>query len=154
MNGPETYGEWVLLLEKLKNGTDDADILRAMKRGTLAWQDGIAERFMKRLMETVVGRMDRTADQFKKEMGRAHGESDIIRALLAMRKHLVYLLEVVDLPAIPEEIRKPGIQLIIDQSEKIQHSLESSARKDRSGKMESLIRRHSVAINRKDTKNE
>jgi hypothetical protein len=49
---PKTYAEWVYVLDLLKNKTDDAAVLQAIKNGTVEWQTGVAERFAKKNSQT------------------------------------------------------------------------------------------------------
>ena len=74
MTAPRTYAEWSVLLDELKNGTNDAEVLDAMKGGTLAWQSGVAERFAKKLTDAVNTRMNRASDRFSREKNRFRRE--------------------------------------------------------------------------------
>lgn len=142
---PHTYAEWVNLFDILKQKTDDEDVLAAMLQGTIVWQAGVAERFSKKLIDTVNGRMNDVLDKFQKDLGRANGqERVIIQALLSLRKEMKFLLRVVDLPALPERERSHYKKLVSQQADKMQSSLEDSARNDRSGKLLSLVRNHKV----------
>ena len=142
---PQTYAEWMPLIEILKNKADDDNVLIVMKKGTLVWQSGIAERFSKKLIDAVNFRMNAATDRFQKEMLRSHGEERaIVRALLALRKELGFLSEAVALPVIPEKDREQYRRLVIDQASSIQRSLEDSAKSDRTGKLSSIIRRNRV----------
>ena len=73
-------------------------------------------------------------------------EGAIVQALLALRKELAFLVQAMDIPALPEEYRKQYIQLVSDQAKNVQASLEDSARRDRSGKMSSIVRNHRVDV--------
>ena len=129
----------------LKDKTDDEVVLQAMLQGTISWQSGVAERFSKRLIDVVNYRMNRAVDKFQKDMSRSRGqESAIVQALLALRKELCFLSKAINLPALPENDRKHYTQLVIDQANKMQSSLEDSAKSDRSGKLSSIVRNHKV----------
>ena len=142
---PKTYAEWSSVLEMLKDKTDDEVVLQAMLQGTISWQSGVAERFSKRLIDVVNYRMNRAVDKFQKDMSRSRGqESAIVQALLALRKELCFLSKAINLPALPENDRKHYTQLVIDQANKMQSSLEDSAKSDRSGKLSSIVRNHKV----------
>lgn len=143
MTPPKTYADWVPVLDALKGRTDDAGVFAAMQAGEIAWQGGVAERFSKRLLDAVNDRMDTASDTFQRQMGRARGqEGAIIQALLQMRKELQFLMRVLDIPALPEEQRKEYARLVREQADKMQQSLEDSAKKDRSGKLASIVRNH------------
>ncbi len=147
MPAPHTYSEWTKVLDIFKAKEDDAGILAAMKEGTLEWQSGVAERFSKRLVDAVNVRMNAASDKFRRDMNYARGtEGAIVQALLALRKELAFLVQAMDIPALPEEYRKQYIQLVSDQAKNVQASLEDSARRDRSGKMSSIVRNHRVDV--------
>lgn len=144
-NPPTTYAEWAELLDKLKNKEYDVDVLPALKQGTLVWQSGVAERFAHKLVITINMRMNAATDKFQKDLIRGHGqEGSIVQAILALRKEMAFLHNVINLPAIPEKDRARYCALVRGQADKMQETLEESARKDRSGKMSSIVRNHKV----------
>jgi len=142
---PHTYSEWVAVLDKLKAKTDDEAVLEAMLQGTIEWQSGVAERFAKKLIDVINFRMNSASDRFQKEMSRAYGqEGAIVQALLALRKEMRFLAKAINLPAIPEKDRNQYHQLVIEQANNMQKSLEDSAKKDRTGKLASIVRNTKV----------
>lgn len=142
---PRTYAEWVAVLDMLKSKTDDETVLLAMQQGTIEWQSGVAERFAKKLIDVINYRMNSASDKFQKEMGRAYGqERAIVQALLALRKEMSFLSKAINLPAIPENDRQQYYQMVISQANSMQSSLEDSAKKDRSGKLASIVRNNKV----------
>lgn len=142
---PHTYSEWVTVLMNFKNKKDDENVIRAMKAGTVEWQSGVAERFSQKLVDAVNTRMNAASDKFQTDMSRARGQdSEIVKALLALRKEMALLADAINLPALPEEQRQQYLRLILEQADTMQSSLEDSARKDRSGKLSSIIRNHKV----------
>lgn len=142
---PRTYSDWTAVLEMLKTKTDDEAVLSAMQRGTIEWQSGVAERFAKRLIDSINYRMNAASDRFQKEMSRSNGqERAIVQALLALRKEMRFLSKAIDLPAIPEKDRQQYRQLVINQANSMQSSLEDSAKRDRSGKLASIVRNNKV----------
>ncbi len=142
---PKTYSEWVAVFDMLKTKTDDESVLAAMQKGTIEWQSGVAERFAKKLIDVINYRMNNASDKFQKEMVRAYGqERVIIQALLALRKEMCFLSKAINLPAIPEKDRQYYYQLVIAQANSMQSSLEDSAKKDRSGKLASIVRNNKV----------
>lgn len=142
---PRTYAEWVAVLDMLKNKIDDESVLFAMQQGTIEWQSGVAERFAKKLIDVINYRMNSASDKFQKEMGRAYGqERVIVQALLALRKEMCFLSKAINLPAIPENDRQQYYELVISQADNMQSSLEDSAKKDRSGKLASIVRNNKV----------
>lgn len=145
ISAPNTYAEWVSVLDIFKLKSNDAEVLPAMQNGTIEWQSGVAERFSKRLIDSVNYRMNAASDKFQKELSRAHGqESVIVQALLALRKEMTFLANAINLPVLPEKEREYYQQLVLEQADTMQKSLEDSAKKDRSGKMSSIVRNHKV----------
>ena len=67
-----------------------------------------------------------------------------MQALLSLRKEMALLAQAVDIPSLPEEYRRQYVQLVLDQANHMQDSLEDSAKKDRSGKLSSIVRNHRV----------
>ncbi|MDO4543934.1 MAG: hypothetical protein Q4C01_05205 [Clostridia bacterium] len=143
---PHTYAEWVAVLDLLKNKTcDDEIIAHAMMKGTIEWQTGVAERFSKRLVSAFNSRANAALERFQRELNRSKGqERAIVQALLALRKELRFLAETMSLPALPENMRQDFVQLIRDQADKIQGSLEDSSKVDRSGRLLSIVRNNRV----------
>lgn len=145
LQAPQTYAEWAYLIDQLQQKAEDEEVLDAMRRGTVQWQAGVAERFSKKLIDAVNSRMNMATDRFQKEMTRTRGqERAIVQALLSLRKELAFLVQAVDLPALPEKDRQTYRQLVLNQADSIQHSLEDSAKADRTGKLSSIIRNHRV----------
>ena len=145
MKAPESYAEWADVLDALASRRNDAEVLSAMQAGTLPWQSGVAERFARRLIDTVNGRMNAATDQFQKSMSRSRGqESLIVQAVLSLRKELQFLTRVMDIPVIPEKDRRQYVQMVRNQADQMQKSLEDSARTDRTGKLGSIVRNHRV----------
>jgi len=142
---PKTYSEWVTVLDMLKSKECDEDVLSAMQNGTVEWQSGVAERFTKKLIDTINFRMNAATDKFQKEIMRSNGqERNIIPALLALRKEFSFLSTAINLPAIPEKDRNQYYSLVISQANSVQRSLEDSAKKDRTGKLASILRNNKV----------
>lgn len=141
---PHTYSQWIAALDTLQDGTNDSVILTEMRQGTLEWQTGVAERFSKKLTDVINARMNRASDRFGREMSHTHSEGDIIRAILNLRREMCFLLQAIDLPVIPQELRTQYCDLVRKQADNMQKSLEDSAQKDRTGKMSSIVRNHKV----------
>lgn len=145
ITAPRTYAEWVAILDMLKAKTDDEAVLSAMQRGTIEWQSGVAERFSKKLIDVINYRMNSASDKFQREMSRAYGqERVIVQALIGLRKEMCFLSNAINLPVIPAKDRQHYYQLVIEQANSMQSSLEDSAKKDRSGKLASIVRNNRV----------
>ena len=142
---PNTYSEWVAVLDQLKLKQDDDSVLRVMMQGKIEWHSGVAERFAKKLTDVVNHRMNAASDKFQKDMSRAYGqEGAIVQALLALRKEMSFLAKAISVPAIPEKDRQHYHRLVLEQADAMQTSLEDSAKSDRSGKLASIVRNHRI----------
>ena len=141
---PKIYADWVKVFELLKSCEDDENVLTLMQEGTIVWQSGVAERFLKRLVDTINFRLDRATDNFQK--ARQTDENEIIQSLMQLRRELQFILKTVDLNAIPVKEKTELRNMIISQSNSIQESLEKSAESDRTGKLSSIIKNNKVTI--------
>lgn len=141
---PKIYADWVKVFELLKSCEDDENVLNLMQEGTIVWQSGVAERFLKRLVDTINFRLDRATDNFQK--ARQTDENEIIQSLMQLRKELQFILKTVDLNAIPVKEKKELRNMIINQSNSMQESLEKSAESDRTSKLSSIIKNNKVTI--------
>lgn len=145
IKAPNTYAEWASVLDMLKNKSDDDEVYEAMQNGSINWQSGVAERFSQKLVNSINFRINMATDKFQKSMSRSGGQERlIVQALLAVRKELSFLVKVIEVPAMPEKQRMQYKQLVIDEADNIQKSLEDSAKTDRSGKLSSIVRNHRV----------
>lgn len=141
---PKIYADWVKVFELLKSCEDDKNVLTLMQEGTIVWQSGVAERFLKRLVDTINFRLDRATDNFQK--ARQTDENEIIQSLMQLRRELQFVLKTVDLNAIPVKEKTELRNMIINQSNSMQESLEKSAESDRTGKLSSIIKNNKVTI--------
>ena len=147
ITAPRTYAQWAEVLEIFRTKSDDAAAISAMKAGQLEWQSGVAERFSKRLIAAVNERMNAASDKFQRDMNRARGsEGAIVQAILSLRKEMMLLKDAIDIPALPDGDRAQYISLITQQADNMQRSLEDSAKRDRSGKLSSIVRNHKVNV--------
>ena len=141
---PKIYADWVKVFDILKSGEDDEAILSLMKEGTIVWQSGVAERFLRKLVDTVNFRLDKAIDNFQKS--HRSDENEIIQSLMQLRRELQFMLKVVDINAIPVKEKTELRNMIINQSNSIQESLEKSSESDRSGKLSSIIKNNKVIV--------
>lgn len=68
---PETYAEWVSIFDMIKDGNKEPEILEAMKKGQIEWQDGVSQRFTKALFSVLNKRLDVCKKTFEKNMDRS-----------------------------------------------------------------------------------
>lgn len=145
ITAPHTYAEWAGILDVFKSKENDKEVLEAMQKGTIEWQSGVAERFAKRLIDAVNFRMNAASDKFQKDLNYARGqEGAMVQALLSLRKEMAFLAQAINLPVLPDKDRQYYLGLVLQQADTMQKSLEDSAKKDRSGKMSSIVRNHKI----------
>ena len=141
---PKIYADWIKVFNVLKSGEDDEVILPLMQEGEIVWQSGVAERFIRKLVDTVNFRLDKAIDNFQKS--RQSDENEIVQSLMQLRRELQFMLKVVDINAIPVKEKTELRNMIINQSNSIQESLEKSSESDRSGKLSSIIKNNKVTV--------
>ena len=141
---PKIYADWIKVFNTLKSGEDDEAILPLMQEGEIVWQSGVAERFLRKLVDTVNFRLNKAIDSFQKS--RQSDENEIVQSLMQLRRELQFMLKVVDINVIPVKEKMELRNMIINQSNSIQESLEKSSESDRSGKLSSIIKNNKVTV--------
>ena len=141
---PKIYADWIKVFDILKSGEDDEAILPLMQEGEIVWQSGVAERFLRKLVDTVNFRLNKAIDSFQKS--RQSDENEIVQSLMQLRRELQFMLRVVDINAVPVKEKMELRNMIINQSNSIQESLEKSSESDRSGKLSSIIKNNKVIV--------
>ena len=141
---PKIYADWIKVFNTLKSGEDDEAILPLIQEGEIVWQSGVAERFLRKLVDTVNFRLNKATDAFQKS--HQTDENEIIQSLMQLRRELQFMLKVVDINAIPVKEKMELRNMIINQSNSIQESLEKSSESDRSGKLSSIIKNNKVIV--------
>ena len=141
---PKIYADWIKVFNVLKSGEDDEAILPLIQEGEIVWQSGVAERFLRKLVDTINFRLNKATDAFQ----RSHqtDENEIVQSLMQLRRELQFMLKVVDINAIPVKEKTELRNMIINQSNSIQESLEKSSESDRSGKLSSIIKNNKVIV--------
>ena len=124
--------------------SNDEAILPLMQEGEIVWQSGVAERFLRKLVDTVNFRLDKAIGNFQKS--HQSDENEIIQSLMQLRRELQFMLKVVDINAVPVKEKTELRNMIINQSNSIQESLEKSSESDRSGKLSSIIKNNKVTV--------
>jgi len=119
---PKIYADWIKVFDILKSGEDDEVILPLMQEGEIVWQSGVAERFLRKLVDTVNFRLNKAIDSFQKS--RQSDENEIVQSLMQLRRELQFMLKVVDINTVPVKEKMELRNMIINQSNSIQESLE------------------------------
>ena len=141
---PKIYADWIKVFNTLKSGENDETILPLMQEGEIVWQSGVAERFLRKLVDTGNFRLNKAIDNFQKS--RQSDENEIVQSLMQLRRELQFMLKVVDINVIPVKEKMELRNMIINQSNSIQESLEKSSESDRSGKLSSIIKNNKVTV--------
>ena len=141
---PKIYADWIKVFNTLKSGENDETILPLMQEGEIVWQSGVAERFLRKLVDTVNFRLNKAIDNFQKS--RQSDENEIVQSLMQLRRELQFMLKVVDINAVPVKEKTELRNMIINQSTSIQESLEKSSESDRCGKLSSIIKNNKVTV--------
>ena len=141
---PKIYADWVKAFNIVKSAEDDEAILALMQEGEIVWQSGVAERFLKKIVDTVNFRLNRATDNFQKSHGT--DENELIKSVMQLRKELQFTLKIVDIKALPVKEKMEIRNMIIAQSNAIQESLEKRAASDRSGKLASVLKNNKVNV--------
>ena len=141
---PKIYADWIKVFDILKSGEDDEVILPLMQEGEIVWQSGVAERFLRKLVDTVNFRLNKATDAFQKS--HQTDENEIVQSLMQLRRELQFMLKVVDINTVPVKEKMELHNMIINQSNSIQESLEKSSESDRSGKLSSIIKNNKVTV--------
>lgn len=144
---PETYAQWIEVLDLLKAGNNDQEVLNMMKKGTLHVQVGVIDRFTSKLIEIIKFRIHRGIDNFHGFLHNANGrEAIIIQSIRSLKKELNFLYECVSISSLPVELSKKLQLFLIEQSKEMQESLEKSSELDRTGKLKSIIKKNKIEI--------
>jgi hypothetical protein len=147
LSPPRTYFDWVETLNMLVEKSDDDAVLHALRQGTIEWQAGVSERFSVKLVDSVNTRLRAATERFRRDIDGARGqESYIAQAMIALRKEIAFLTQVIDLPTIPEDHRAQYYGMLRTQADAIQSVLEDSAKLEHTGKLGSIFRNHRINV--------
>lgn len=144
---PTIYAEWVTVLNELAEGTNDQAVLENIQKGTFSADGQALLRLVKRFSSVIEKRVNRQKARWSNQ-SYTRTELDLQRELYAVRKEFIFLLKVVDVPALTEEYRvslKEKIQEIADET---QRSLETGNVMG-VGRIEYIVR--SSPVNRLDS---
>jgi len=143
MTAPHTYSEWLQLLDQFRAGDDSA--LQLMQCGSIEWTGVVAERWTRHMAETLSTRLQALSKQLQTSLDRARGDYFAIStALLLARRGLAPLRALVNLPAIPTDVRSHLSSEVTRWTTETQRSLERHAETIRhdQGRLLKTIRDH------------
>lgn len=142
---PTTYAEWVVLLNQIKEGTCDSELLTRARNGSYNNQTAAMGRWIKRFVDVVDTRVKTAHQQFSLSYSKANrNEAAMVSSLLTLRREYQFLIDVCGIPSMPEKEKQDFFKQIVDIANKTQESLERSASIDLYGKYKSIVQQNGV----------
>jgi len=141
MNGPSTYAEWLVLLDRFRAGDDS--VVQAMQGGSVVWTNVVAERWTHQVAGVFEVRLRALSGQLQTGLDRARGDHfTIANALVAARRGSAALRTFASLPCFPDVVRNHLVAELDRWATETQKSLEKSATQIRhdQGKLLKTIR--------------
>jgi hypothetical protein len=143
MNGPQSYAEWLPLLDRFCAGDDSA--LEPMQCGSIEWTNVVAERWTRHVADSLSTRLQALSKQLQTGLDRARGDYFAIsNALLLARRGLAPLRAFINLPALPADVQNHLTSELNRWATETQKSLEHHAEGVRNdqGRLLKTIRDH------------
>ena len=138
---PVNYAEWCDLFDEVAKGPRDEDYVDVISKGAISWSSGVAERFVRAASDMIRNRVNNAQDVYQRQMKNARGvNSNISNAFIALNKEYRYVYKLASVLPIPDEYRTQLMQMVQDQADTTQRSLEDSAKADRTGHLTQLVR--------------
>ena len=154
-NNPTTYAEWVVLLNQIKEGTCDIELLSRARNGSYTNQTSALRRWLKRYKDVVDIRIKTAHQQFSLSYVKSNGhEAAMVSSLLTLRREYQFLIDICSISAMPEREREAFLEKIIDIANKTQKTLEHNASIDLYGKYKSIVQQNGVNKLRRSIDNE
>ncbi|KRK65574.1 hypothetical protein FC72_GL000015 [Companilactobacillus tucceti DSM 20183] len=140
-----TYREWANLFKKFDARENDEQVLEDAKHGTLVWQTGVADRFMKRLTASINKRMNDSVSVFEKQISQSGiPEANFVKSIHQLKDEFETMRNFTNIEAIPTEQRRKLVEMLYESRKDLQSNLEESAKTDQSGKLSSLVRNNRI----------
>ena len=144
-SNPTTYAEWVALLNQIKEGTCDSELLTYARNGSYTNQTSALNRWLKRFVDVVDTRIKAAHQQFSLSYSKANGhEAAMVSSLLTLRREYQYLIDICTIPSMPEKDKQGFFEQIVDIANKTQESLERNASIDLYGKYKAIVQQNGV----------
>ena len=149
MKVPTNYLEWCNLFDEIIRNPRDEEYFDLISHGTISWTSGVAERFVQSASNMIRSRVNAAQDTYQKQMRNARGmNTNIINALGGLAKEYRYVYKLANALPIPADFRDQLVDSVRKQADQTQHSLEDSAKADRTGRLLSTVR--STRVNKLD----
>lgn len=138
---PVNYSEWCDLFDEITRSARDDEFVDVVSKGAISWSSGVAERFIKTAGDMIRTRVNAAQDVYQRQLTNARGvTANISNAFVTLKKEYCYVYKLAAALPIPEEYRSQMMQMVQDQADQTQKSLEDSAKADRTGHLTSLVR--------------
>lgn len=142
---PTTYAEWCNLFDEMANAPRNDIYVSLIRMGSLPWIDGVAQRFVSSLTEMMKQRSKKAQDTFASQIRNAKGNAvNVSAALGVLKKELQFLHAIAKSLPIPSEYVLQVMDMVREQAEATQSTLENSAKADRTGNLLRLIRNTNI----------
>lgn len=154
-SNPTTYAEWVVLLNQIKEGPCDVELLSRARNGSYTNQTSALQRWLHRFKDVVVIRLNMAHQQFRLSYGKSNRhEASMVSSLLTLRREYQFLIDICSIPAMPKRERTEFLEAIIDIANETQKTLENNASIDLYGKYKSIVQQNGVNKLRRPIENE
>jgi len=141
---PRTYADWSIALERFAQGDDDETVLLSMAQGQLDWTPGVATLFSERIHAVLDVRVQTLSTRLDRSFSYSRDEVEVVRALLDARRHLGLLHRLASVPALPDVLRTHLLELLEKVAQRMQRSLEDSARRQNAEPLLRTLRHHDL----------
>lgn len=138
---PVNYADWCKLFDEIADSPKDEAYFTVISKGVISWSSGVAERFVKSATDMIRKRVNAAQDKYQRQMKNSRGEMNAVSgALIMLRKEYQYVYGLASSLPIPPEYRNQIVQMVQNQADQTQRSLEDSAKADRSGHLTAAVR--------------
>lgn len=139
---PTNYSDWVKIfdcIEAWEIGHIDSEINLALKKGSIKWVSGTAERFTNNLLNLMNSRFDKLNKFYNDRCSKFYDSFEFSKTLITFRRELVFLKQLANANPLPNDIKQKLTQNITEFAKNAQKNLEDGAKKDLSGEMKRII---------------
>lgn len=144
---PNSYSEWCTLMDEIGSSPRNDDYIQMVRKGTVSWTSGVAERFVQCVSNTMRKRINAAQDVYQRQMKSSMGsDMAVARSLSVLTKEYRYLYQLASALPIPQEYVQQMTKMIQDQADTTHKSLMDSAKADRTGKLASIVK--SAGVNK------
>ncbi len=136
------YAQWCQTFDKIQTweiGHIDNEISNKIKKGTLGWTSGVAERFTQRLLTLINFRLDKLEKFYNERIRLCNDQFSISGLLVLFRKELIFLKELASINVLPEAVSRRIANEIEAFALNVHDSLLKGAKQDLSGILKQII---------------